>query len=242
MIFKGRRGTFLPLLMLLFVLPSCENSEKKVRESLAVLDAAPAGDEKALDSAYQEARTKAILIKDDSLRTSLLEDLEARYQTRKEPFEAARREAAEEERRRKEVEQAQRLAEIELDRKRKEIELAAEAASQEQAAALALAVAAAQSQANNRLQGVIDLDLKTRASLMDDNTQVLVIRNANAYSVDFDLKCYTRSGSSKTLFVSVPARGEKEIGFLEGWEGNFVSGERCEAYYDGQFVWSVRIP
>jgi len=28
---------------------------------------------------------------------------------------------------------------------------------------------------------------------------------------------------------------------VQGWTGNFVSGERCEAYFDGEQLWSYTV-
>jgi hypothetical protein len=232
----------LSLFLLLFALLACDHSEDQAREAMAVLNSAPEEDEKSLDTAYQNAKGKAVLVSDDGIRSRLVEELDATYQRRKEPFEAARLAAAEEERRQREIEQAQRLAQIELERKRQEVELQLQQQAQAEAAIQALADAAGQAEATKKFEGIRDLKVGTRYSLMDESTQVLILRNLKSYSVDFNLKCYTRRSSSKTFFVSVPALGEKEIGFLEGWEGNFVSGERCDAYYGDHMVWYFEIP
>jgi hypothetical protein len=34
-----------------------------------------------------------------------------------------------------------------------------------------------------------------------------------------------------------------EVGFMQGWAGNFVAGESCEAYHGrDEFVWRVTVP
>ncbi len=95
---------------------------------------------------------------------------------------------------------------------------------------------------DERRDGVAALVRGWRGSHLEDGTQVLVLRNRRSVSVDFHLTCYTRSNASKTLFVSVPARSTEEIGFMEGWPGNFVYGERCEARYKGELLWREPVP
>lgn len=59
--------------------------------------------------------------------------------------------------------------------------------------------------------------------------------------MDFDLKCFTRDNAvNKTLFVTVPARGQAEIGVLEGWK--FRPGDHCQAYYQGERLWDRSVP
>lgn len=171
---------------------------------------------------------------------------------------------SEAERQQRELEHRERLAQIEIEQKRREMELEleqkkkeralqeayerkqaeAEAARRRAAARAASEAAAARAaRQNDRIrQGIKALKVGWRRSLMDENTLVLRLTNTKPYSVDLDLKCYTRSNSSKMLFVSVPARGTKEIGFLEGWTGNFVTGERCEAYYDDEKLGTIEVP
>jgi len=85
---------------------------------------------------------------------------------------------------------------------------------------------------------VSELTISFRESLLDD-TQVLQIRNPNPESIDFYLRCYARNGSSKTLFVSVPALQTTEIGILEGWQ--FERGERFEAICDDDIIWHSEV-
>ena len=72
------------------------------------------------------------------------------------------------------------------------------------------------------------LRLSQRGSYLDDGSKVLVISNPNSFSVDFNLKCTSRSGYTKTIFLSVGARASTEVGFFEGWTNNFWSGETIE--------------
>jgi Skp family chaperone for outer membrane proteins len=216
---KTFRCTPLILLLSTLTLVGCQDSEQQMRDALAVLQEAPRGNEVALDAAYEEARTQALLIKDKDLRSSLYGELEHLYRQRKEPFDAARRQAAAERQRQEELAHQQRLAQLAEQRRRNH-----------QAAA-----------ASKVAEGIKGLKWSTRWSLLDDGTKVLILHNEKNYSVDFPLKCYTRNGSSKTLFISVPAYSRKEVGFLEGWNGNFVSGEKCEAYHEGNRLWTIRI-
>jgi hypothetical protein len=211
------------VLILAGIAAACQNPQRRVREAMSALAAVPQGDEQRLDAAHLEALARAHLVEDDRLRQSLLGEIEQLYQQRKEPFEAARRQAAERLRRQQEIEHARELALLEQQRRQE----------QERARAAATAQAA---------QGVKSLRWQTRASLLDDGTRVLVLHNRQGRSADFHLTCHTRAGASKTLFVSVPAYGQKEIGFLEGWPGNFVSGEWCEAFHGGEKQWRIDIP
>lgn len=78
-----------------------------------------------------------------------------------------------------------------------------------------------------------------RRSALDETTQVMRIVNDRSLPVGLQLQCRTRSGVSKWLSVSVPANGVAEVGFLEGWPGNFIAGESCDAFYGTERVWSV---
>jgi len=168
------------------------------------------------------------------------------------------------ERQRRELAHQERLAQIEIEKKRQEMELELEQKSREQArqeerqrkqaeAEVARQRAAEQARRqaeveqaarqNDRIRkGIEALNVGWRQSLLDDGTLVLRLTNTKAYSVDFELKCYTRSNSSKVLFVSVPARETKEVGFLEGWPGNFMTGEWCEAYYNDERLGVIEVP
>jgi uncharacterized membrane protein len=89
---------------------------------------------------------------------------------------------------------------------------------------------------------VSELKVGWRQSALDDGSRVMQLHNARLNSVDVNLRCYTNSGESKVLGVNVPAKGMSEVGFVQGWPGNFVSGERCEAYSGSDVVWQVRVP
>lgn len=110
-----------------------------------------------------------------------------------------------------------------------------EAARQER-----LAAAQQQADAMQRRKAVQDLEAGFRTSLAIENTAVLQLRNPSGSQAAFQLRCYLTNGNYSTFAVAVAPGETKEIGFLEGWEGNFVSGEYCTAQYDGQALWRVR--
>jgi hypothetical protein len=78
---------------------------------------------------------------------------------------------------------------------------------------------------------VAQLDVRWRRSRLESETRVLQLVNRMSYNVTFDLKCYRQDGASLVMPVTVNAGSTKEIGFLEGWTGNFRAGERCEIVY-----------
>ena len=77
-----------------------------------------------------------------------------------------------------------------------------------------------------------------RESLLD-NTQVLRLHNPNRESIDFYLRCRSRDGSAKTLFVSVAALDTTEIGLLEGWQ--FHPGDEFEAICEDEVIWQQQV-
>ncbi len=89
-------------------------------------------------------------------------------------------------------------------------------------------------------QAVRAMELETRPSLLDDGTSVLRLRNVRPLALDIDLTCH-RGTFSKTMDVTLAALGTEEVGFLEGWTGNFVAGDRCEVYYAGALLRSFSI-
>jgi uncharacterized membrane protein len=86
-------------------------------------------------------------------------------------------------------------------------------------------------------QAVTDVLVSERLSTWEDGTRVLILQNSNPHAVSFNLKCYTVSGSSRILPISISRYGYSEVGFVQGWPGNFKRGERCEAYYEGNQIW-----
>ncbi len=110
-----------------------------------------------------------------------------------------------------------------------------EAAQQEQ-----LAMALRKADADQRRKAVEDLEAGFRPSFAIENTAVLQLRNPSGVTADFQLRCYTVGGNQRTFAIALVPGQVKEIGFIEGWDGNFVRGEYCTAHYDGQTLWRVR--
>jgi uncharacterized membrane protein len=90
---------------------------------------------------------------------------------------------------------------------------------------------------------VAGLRVSFRPSLLEDGSSVMQLHNGSAAVANLTLKCYTRSGQSATMSIRVPGNGMSEVGFMQGWAGNFVAGESCEAYHGrDEFVWRVTVP
>lgn len=113
--------------------------------------------------------------------------------------------------------------------------VAAETAAKEAAAAEAYR----RSEEYARQKAVQDVEAGFRGSLMESGTYVLRLRNVSNQTADFQLKCYQTSGRYKTFPIALSPGNTSEIGFLEGWPGNFVTGEYCEAIYKGDVLWKV---
>lgn len=123
---------------------------------------------------------------------------------------------------------------------------AAEEAAQAQAFAAAKATRAQtdaeaykRSEEYARKKSVEDVEVSFRGSLMESGTYVLRLRNISNQTADFQLRCYQNNGNSKTFPIALSAGNTAEIGFLEGWHGNFVSGEYCQGLYKGDSLWKV---
>ncbi len=223
------------ILLSCFVLMACEDREERARYVKGPLEDINEESLASLNKAYREAETRLKSVKSGGLKAELSKDLDQEYQRllahiHEVERERAERAAAQEEAAREA--ESQRLAQVEAEA-RKQRELEQQLVNQ----------ATARAQKENMRQAVLDLEGGMRPSMLDDGTQVLVLSNSQPFRVDFDLRCYTRNDSTnKAMFVSVPARGEMEIGFLEGWSGNFVEGERCEAYFDGELLWNRSVP
>lgn len=94
---------------------------------------------------------------------------------------------------------------------------------------------------NARKQAVTNLRVGFRNSMNSDysGTAVLRLINNEPYTAEFRLRCYTTSGKYSDFNFVIPSGEEKELGYLQGWDGNFVSGEYCEAYYKNEFQWKI---
>lgn len=90
-----------------------------------------------------------------------------------------------------------------------------------------------------RKKAAQDVEAGFRSSLSKEYTYVLVLRNVSNRTADFQLKCYQNNGNYKTFPIALTAGTSTEIGYLEGWPGNFVSGEYCQAIYQGNVLWRV---
>lgn len=79
----------------------------------------------------------------------------------------------------------------------------------------------------------------SRPSLLDQSTEVLILRNPSRESVRFRLVCTSPQGREKSFTVSLDPYGSEELGFLQGWEGNFKPGDVCTAFDGETSVWRV---
>jgi hypothetical protein len=91
-----------------------------------------------------------------------------------------------------------------------------------------------------RKKVVVELERSFRASYMESKsgTYVLKLRNPGNRTAEFLLKCVTASGSAKSFRMVIASGDSTELGFLEGWPGNFTSGQMCYAYYNEYEVWT----
>lgn len=217
------------------VLAACTSPEDEARYVKEPFTAAQQQDIPSLNAAFQEAKTRLQSVENDTLRQELGRDLEQEYQRR-----LAEINNTEEQRRLEVAEQAAKERAAELAR-----QALAEAENQKQLAAQQETILRAEEQERQikTRQCIGDLEANMRMSDWIEGTEVLVLNNACALPVQFDLKCFTCGDAGyKTIFVDIPARGEKEIGFVEGWTGNFRGGERCEARLAGEVLRNIRIP
>ena len=151
-----------------------------------------------------------------------------------------RAEAVARARARVDAEVTQRKAEAERLQAEAQDRLRTERDEREAARQERLAAAQQQADAVQRRKAVQDLEAGFRTSLAIENSAVMQLRNPSGSRADFQLRCHQTNGNYRTFAISVASGETKEIGFLEGWEGNFVSGEYCTAQYDGQALWRVR--
>jgi hypothetical protein len=240
-------------LVCLMILPvlvlGCENSEEKARYVKEPLERISTTNRVSLNAAVTEAKTRLVTVRGRELRAGLAADIDDAYSRAATVIETAERQeaariAAEAERRRelerKELERQEELrAAIERQKK-----IDSDKASVRRASHRIKSDGGFSDQPSRRRakEGVTDLEVRLRDSALGDGTKVLVLRNAKPYAVDFQLRCYTEDDRSRTLAVTVPAGAERHIGFLQGWCGNFRSGQRCEAYVDEELMWKYEVP
>lgn len=236
-----RRAMGWLILLGCFVMMGCEDREERARYVKEPLGNIEEGSLASLNEAFREAETRLVSVRSDSLREELSKDLKQEYErllarVREVERERAARAAAQAEKEREA--ERQRLAEAEA-----QAQAQAQAQRQRELDQQQMNYAMALAQKERTRQAVIKLESVMRISAFEDGTQVLMLRNGQPLQLDFDLKCYTADDSYyKTFFVSVPARGETEIGFVQGWRDNFREGEHCEAYFDGERLWDRYVP
>ncbi len=78
------------------------------------------------------------------------------------------------------------------------------------------------------------LEFTRRPSFIQEGSHVLMIRNASARYVSFQLTCYQQAGASKIFQFSMSPSEATELGFQQGWPGNFTTGEYCKVSFDGK--------
>lgn len=208
----------------------------------------------ALDAAISEAKTRLVTVENRQLRADLSTDIDDAYARalaviqEREQQERALIEA--EARRRLELEQqtalaalaARKKAEAEAERKIRRA-TTSKTPGEGNLDQMSRRHAAEEAQHSRAKEAITDLVVAARDSVMGDGTKVLIIRNEKGYAVDVELRCYTGDHRTKGIrSITVPARGEKHLGFLQGWCGNFKSGERCEAYLGGELMWKYTVP
>jgi hypothetical protein len=134
----------------------------------------------------------------------------------------------------------QRRREEEARRREEEArEEARRAEEAKQAEALALQQQYLQSEEYARRKAAYDVNARFRSSLFHEGTFVLVMDNPSARTADFLLRCYQTNGSSKSFRFAIAPGQTQELGFNQGWPGNFVRGEYCLAYYGDDQLWRV---
>lgn len=266
---RGRDWTATGLLSILgcLLLAGCEDAEAKARYVKAPLESADLTDRTSWSDAVSEARTRLASVRNDRLRTDLSKEIDGAHDRALEQIreiernEAAARQAerelqAERERAAAALEEERRRAaerKYQDDERRRAAERKRDARP-EPPAEESSPTHAAHEQAERRRaalehhrerakEAVTDLEVGIRNSLLNDGTKVVVLRNAKPYPVSFDLRCFTRGDTAQKAFsMRIPAGGEKRLGFVQGWCGNFTGGERCEAYVEGEQMWSYTVP
>lgn len=226
------------------LLAGCENAEEKARYVKAPFEGADLGSRTSLDEATTEARTRLASVRGARLRADLSADVEGTYEralARIREREEAARQALENERRLQAERERALAAAAEAERKRaaeREPEPPDEQEEWERRRAAAVG-----EQRERARDAVAELEVGVRDSAFGDGSKVLVLRNVKSYPVHFHLRCFTAGGGvQKTFFLAMPPLGEKRIGFVQGWSGNFHGGERCEAHVERERLWDYTVP
>lgn len=229
----------------------CEDAEERARYVKAPLVTGDLTTRATLNDAVSEARTRLLSVRDQQLRAELSKEVEQVYEralvsvreTEQQRAAAGAQHleservvaaAAETEEQRKPVRApaAERTKPTAERKKRTERKSPAERRS-----------AAVAEFRERTKEAVAGLQIGVRNSALGDGTKVLILRNPTPNPASFDLRCYTRNDAAQRTFsIIIPPGGEKHVGFLQGWCGNFKQGERCEAYVDGERIWQYDVP
>ena len=240
---------------------ACENAENKARYVKAPLESIDPADRASLNNAVSEARTRLTSVRNEKLRQDLSRQIDdaqermleqiraaeweeavARQAAREAQAERDRAAAALEDARKREAERKYE-SERERNEERKDERIPSAASDPGQEPWEGRRAAAVERQKELTKEAVTEIEVSMRSSALQDGTRVLVLRNTKPYPVSFSLLCFTRGDSAQRTFaIRIPAGGEKRIGFVQGWCGNFKGGERCEAYVDGERMWNYTVP
>jgi uncharacterized membrane protein len=86
---------------------------------------------------------------------------------------------------------------------------------------------------------VATLRVSERPSLTIEGTRVLVVHNPTQWLITLDILCASAGGGRRRPFVvTMQPYASSELGYVQGWEGNFTAGQSCEAYYLGIPTWT----
>jgi hypothetical protein len=191
-----------------------------------------------LNVAVNEARTRLRSVRDRQLRAELSKEIEQVYERALASVREVEQQRTAASVRQVESERAAAAA-LETERQRK---LSRAPAAERKPAVERRRAAVAEFRERTK-EAVAGLQVGVRNSALGDGTKVLILRNPTPNPASFDLRCYTANGAvQKTFSIIIPPGGEKHIGFLQGWCGNFKQGERCEAYVDGERIWRYDVP
>jgi hypothetical protein len=219
----------------------CEDAEKKARYVKAPLETGDVTTRPTLNHAVNEARTRLLSVRNDDLRANLSREIDQDYARASASIREVERQQAAANERQAGLERA--VAAAADEERRRKLAQATVAKSKRAVDRPARRRAAVADYRELTKDAVSGLQVGMRNSALGDGTKVLVLRNPTPYPASFDLRCHTRNDvSQKTFSIIIPAGGEKEIGFLQGWCGNFKRGERCEAYVDGERMWQYKVP
>jgi hypothetical protein len=97
-----------------------------------------------------------------------------------------------------------------------------------------------QSEDYARRKAIEDLEVRWRKSFMEENTWVLNLTNVSNRTADFVLQCYQTNGNHKSFRMAITPGQTKKLGFLKGWQGNFVTGEYCKAVFNDETLWTIK--